>query len=65
MPELSESLLYERELTIIFNDRYAAVSVVKDDIIIGHLSRQYKLWIYNYSPFLLRNGTVDCTIDTD
>ena len=36
IPELGEPLLCEREPT---NARYAAVSVVKDDIIIGYLSR--------------------------
>ena len=57
IPELGDSLLCEREPTN-FNDRYA-VSVVKDDIIIGYLPKAIP-WIC--SIFLLRNGTIDCTV---
>ena len=60
MPGLGESLLCEREPTN-FNDRYEAVSVVKGDIIVGHLSRVISQICW---PFLLRNGTIDsyCTV---
>ena len=51
-----ESLLCEREPTN-FNDR-CAVSVVKNDIIVGHLPGVISRIC---SLFLLRNGTIDCT----